>query len=66
MLRIRPACGKLLALSVHYLPLLWECFYWKDNRPYRANSLIPDPSLQTVQDTSWLGNHPGNLTLQTI
>lgn len=58
MLCIRPACGKLLALSMLCLPPLWECFYWKDNRPCRANSLIPDPSPQTVQDTSWLHHCP--------
>lgn len=58
MLCIRPACGKLLALSVLCLPPLWECFYWNDNRPCRANSLIPDPSPQTCQDTSWLHHCP--------
>lgn len=29
-----------------------ECFCWKDNRPQKANSLIPDPSQQTVWDTT--------------
>lgn len=67
MLCIRLACGKLLALSMLHLPPLWECFYWKDNRPYRANSLIPDPSPQTVQDTSrllcpWKPNFTYNIT----
>lgn len=69
MLFIRYACVNPLALSRLCGHLLWECFYWKDNRPCRANGLIPDPSLQTVQDTSclchcpWKPDFTSNMTL---
>ena len=61
-----PHGSKLPSLSTLHPPPWRECFRCTDNRPYRANSLIPDPSTQTAQIPPGGAVAPGNLSIRTM